>query len=62
MLNSVGYNDINNMYKSDKLHRHFMNYIACLKEITLFDKNNRIEFSLSSQYKQSNEKHNEAIK
>jgi hypothetical protein len=37
-------------------------HIACLKEITLFGKNNRIELSLSSQYKQSIEKQNEAVK
>jgi hypothetical protein len=62
MFNSAGYNDINNIYKSDKRHRHSVNHIACLKEITLFCKNNRIELSLSSQYKQSIEKHNEAVK
>jgi hypothetical protein len=60
-FNSAGYNDINNIYKSDKRHRHSVNHIACLKEITLFGKNNRIELSLSSQYKQSIEKHNKAV-
>jgi hypothetical protein len=42
--------------------RHSVNHIACLKDSTLFGKNSRIEFSLSSQYKQSIEKHNEAVK
>jgi hypothetical protein len=54
VVNSAGYNDINNICKSDKRHRHSDNHIACL--------NNGIEFSLSSQYKQSIEKHNEAVK
>jgi hypothetical protein len=62
VFNSAGYNDINNIYKSDNRHRHSVNHIACFKEITLFGKNNRIELPLSSQYKQSIEKHNEAIK
>ncbi|PNF14161.1 hypothetical protein B7P43_G13483, partial [Cryptotermes secundus] len=62
VFNSAGYNDINNIYKSGKRHGHSVNHIACLKEITLFGKNRRIEFSLSSQYKQSIEKHNEAVK
>jgi hypothetical protein len=50
MFNSAGYNDINNICKSDKRHRHSDNHISCL--------NNRIELSLSSQYKQSIETHN----
>jgi hypothetical protein len=41
---------------------HSVNHIACLEEITVFGKNSRIELSLSSQYKQSVEKHNEAVK
>jgi hypothetical protein len=45
---SAGYNDINNIYKSDKRHRHSVNHIACLKESTLFGKNSTIECSLSS--------------
>jgi hypothetical protein len=57
MFNCAGYN----IYKSDKRHRHPANHIACLKEITLFSKINMIELSLSSQYKQSIEKHNEAV-
>jgi hypothetical protein len=51
-FDSAGYNDINNIYKSDKRHRHSVNHFACLKGITLFGKNNRIKFSLSSQCKQ----------
>jgi hypothetical protein len=62
VFNCAGYNDINSIYKSDKRYRHSVNHIACLKEITLFVKNNRIVFSLSSQYKQSIEKHSEAVK
>jgi hypothetical protein len=58
VFNSAGYN----IYKSDKRHRHSVNHIACPKEITLFGKNSRIEFPLSSQYKQSTEKHNETVK
>jgi hypothetical protein len=56
VFNSAGYNDINSIYKSDRSHRHSVNHIACLKEITLFGKNSGIEFSLSSQYTQSIEK------
>jgi hypothetical protein len=62
VFNSAGYNDINNIDKSDKRHRHSLNHFACLKGITLFGKNNGIVFSLSSQYKQSIRKHNEAVK
>jgi hypothetical protein len=62
VFNNAGYNDINSIYKSDKRHRHSVNHIAYLKKSTLFGKNSGIEFSLSSQYKQSNEKHNEAVK
>jgi hypothetical protein len=52
-----------NIYKFDKRRsRHSVNHIACLKDITLFGKNTRIEFSLSSQLKQSIGKHNEAVK
>jgi hypothetical protein len=60
VFNSAGYSDINNIYKSEK-NRHSVNHSACLKEITLFGNNSRIEFSLSSQYKQSIEKLNEAV-
>jgi hypothetical protein len=42
VFNSAGYNDINNIYKSDKRHRHCVTHIAYLKEITLFGKNSRI--------------------
>jgi hypothetical protein len=42
--------------------RHSVNHTACLKEITLFGKISMIEFSLSSQYNQSTEKHNESVK
>jgi hypothetical protein len=48
VFNNAGYNDINNIYKSDKRHRHSISHIACLKESTMFGKNNKTEFSLSS--------------
>jgi hypothetical protein len=54
VFNSAGFNDINNIYKSEKIHRHSVNHIVCLKEIRLFGNNSRIEFPLSSQSANTN--------
>jgi hypothetical protein len=56
-----GYNDLHNFHKSEKRHLNAVAHILSLKNLKLFGKNQRIEFSLSEQHRLSVKRHNEQV-
>lgn len=57
----IGFDDLNNLHKSQKRHQVTQNHIMCLKQFTQFGKT-RIESCLSEQFRLSIERHNEDVR
>jgi hypothetical protein len=55
-----GYDDLHNFHKSGKRHSNAVAHILSLKNLELFGKNQRTEFSLSEQHRLS-VRHNEQV-
>ncbi|XP_072379856.1 zinc finger MYM-type protein 1-like [Diabrotica undecimpunctata] len=58
----LGYNDLNNVHRTQKRHNNSVNHILCEKSLLLFGKNQRIELALNTQDIQSIARHNEKVK
>jgi hypothetical protein len=57
-----GYDDLHNFYKSEKRHSNAVAYILSWKNLKLFGKNQRIEFSLSEKHRVLVQRHNEQVR
>lgn len=60
--NTTGYDDLHNIHKSEKRHGNSVAHIVAMKDLKLFGKNQRIEFSLSEQNRLTVQKHNEEVR
>jgi hypothetical protein len=56
------YDDLHNFHKSEKRHSNAVAHILSLKNLKLFGKNKRTEFSLSEQHRLSVQHHNEQVR